>query len=149
MFEEIMDYGFHMIARDLSKEDEGNSEIIKISPDFKVEPAKRIVSLNDECRKLNDVVLEGEGLPWFYENIEYKVIFSVNNCSELGIVLDSLDRPDLVEEVEDDNYSYKVDFSELKNLINSEIPMHVKLVKTETKSFNFMGYECWRANDEA
>lgn len=142
-----MDYGFHMIARDYNSEDKDNSEIIKISPDFKVEPAKRIVSLNDGCRKLNDVVLEGEGLPWFYENIEYKVIFSVENCSELGIVLDSLDRPDMVEEVEDDNYSYKVDFSELKNLINSEIPMGIKLVKTDTKSFRVMGYESWKCDE--
>lgn len=142
-----MDYGFHMIARDYSSEDKNNSEIIKISPDFKVEPAKRIVSLNDGCRKLNDIVLEGEGLPWFYENIEYKVIFSVENCSELGIVLDNLDRPDMVEEVEDDNYSYKVDFSELKNLINSEIPMSIRLVKTDTKSFRVMGYESWKCDE--
>lgn len=142
-----MDYGFHMIARDYNSEDKDNSEIIKISPDFKVEPTKCIVNFNDECRKLNDLVLEGEGLPWFYENIEYKVIFSVENSSELGIVLDNLDRPDMVEEVEDDNYSYKVDFSELKNLINSEIPMSIKLVKTDIKSFRVMGYESWKCDE--
>lgn len=138
------------IARKPEPKDGDNSKLIKIKSNFQIEPDRFIGS--SEPKNLEEIVIEGEGFPLIHEDTKYDVIFSISYgfYAELEIILDSLARPDLVEEIvgSPTEFKYKTDFINLEGLINAGIPMKISLVKTTSKTFNLTGYESWK-HDEA
>lgn len=137
------------IARKPEPKDKDDSKLIRIKSNFQIEPDRFIGS--SEPENLEEIVIKGEGFPLIHEDTKYDVIFSITYgfYAELEIILDSLARPDLVEEIvgSSTEFKYKTDFINLEGLINAGIPMKISLVKTTSKTFNLTGYESWKYDE--